>query len=110
MNIADLEAYGANVKEGVTRCVGNEEFYLRLVGRIKDDPSFEQLEAAIGKGDLDEAFEAAHALKGSLGNLALTLLYKPVSQMTELLRSRTEMDYAPFLETIAEQKAKLCAL
>ena len=50
------------------------------------------------------AFEAAHALKGVLGNLSLTPLYEPVQEITELLRNRTEMDYTPLLETILEQR------
>ena len=110
MNIDDLTAWGADTQDGLRRCMGNEGLYLRLVGTIKDDAGFEALSSAIGDGRLDDAFEAAHGLKGSLGNLALTPLYSPICEITEHLRSRTEMDYAPLLETIFEQKEKLAAL
>ncbi len=36
------------------------------------DTHAEALEQAVAQGDLQAAFEAAHALKGSLANLALT--------------------------------------
>ena len=94
MTLDDLRAYGANVDEGLGRCMGNEEFYLRLVGMAKDEPGFDALEQAIAANDLDAAFEAAHSLKGVLANLALTPLLEPIEEITELLRAETQMDYS----------------
>jgi HPt (histidine-containing phosphotransfer) domain-containing protein len=110
MNIEDLAAYGANVDEGLARCLNNEEFYLRLVNTVKDDPGFEALDEALQANDLDKAFEAAHSLKGSLGNLSITPLLEPVVEMTELLRARTEMDYSDLMAQVKEQREKLLAL
>lgn len=101
--VEDLRSFGANVDEGLSRCMNNESFYLRLVGKSLEDSHFSQLEEAINKADLAGAFEAAHALKGVLGNLALTPLYQPVSEITELLRSRKEMDYTPYMLEIKEK-------
>ena len=78
MTINDLKAYGANLEEGLSRCMNNESFYLRLVKMIPGDANFQKLYDAIGSGDLDTAFEAAHALKGSTTNLALTPVSAPV--------------------------------
>ena len=100
ITIDSLAAYGADTKEGLTRCMNNESFYLRMVKMIPGDENFGKLFDAVGRGDLDAAFEAAHALKGPTGNLALTPLYAPVCEITELLRARTEMDYAPLIEMI----------
>ena len=75
MTLEDLRQYGANVEEGVSRCAGNEAFYLRLAEIIKNEQGFDRLENAIRGGQLREAFEAAHSLKGVLGNLAITPLY-----------------------------------
>lgn len=110
MTLDDLRAYGANVDEGLTRCMNNESFYLRLVGMVKDEKGFDALEQAIAANDLDAAFEAAHGLKGVLGNLSLTPLFDPMSEITELLRSRTEMDYGPLMDTIRTQKDAFFAL
>ena len=66
----------------------------------------------IAAKDLKAAFEAAHALKGVLGNLSLTPLYTPVVEITELLRSNTDMDYKSLLDTILEKRdelGRLCA-
>ena len=110
MTLDDLIAYGANVEEGLGRCMNNEAFYLRLVETVKDEKSFDALPQAIADGDLQAAFEAAHGLKGVLGNLAITPLFQPVIEITELLRARTEMDYSELLDTIAQERERFNAL
>lgn len=110
LTIETLNGFGADTREGLGRCMGNEAFYFRLIGMAAGDANFEKLKTALAAGDLDAAFEASHALKGILGNLSLTPLFAPASEMCELLRARTQMDYGPLLEQLMEQKAKLDAL
>ena len=105
-----LRAYGANVDEGLQRCMNMEAFYLKLCGSLRENRQVEDLQAAIGLKDLDAAFEIAHGLKGVYGNLAITPLYRPVCEITELLRSRTDTDYTALLAEIQDQKQKLDAL
>ncbi|MBR1931329.1 MAG: Hpt domain-containing protein [Lachnospiraceae bacterium] len=100
LTIDALKEYGANTEEGLGRCFGNEALYLRLVGTVPGEPNFDKLAEAVGQNDLDTAFEMAHALKGAMGNLSLTPIAEPVSEMTELLRARTEMDYSELLEKV----------
>lgn len=107
LTIDSLREYGANVDEGLARCFNKEDFYLRLVGMLQQEQGFDKLEQALAAGDLDAGFEAAHALKGVLGNLSLTPLYNPVSEITELLRARTQMDYGPLLAQIREKRDAL---
>ncbi len=108
--IDDIKAYGANTEAALSRLMGNEDFYMRLIPRVFDDGNFEALYASVESKDLDKAFEAAHSLKGVLGNLELTPLLKPVLEITELLRARRDVDYTPYIEQIKEQKAALEAL
>lgn len=108
MTIEMLTAYGANTKEGLQRCMNNEGFYLRLVKMIPGDVNFQRLYDAVDAGDLAAAFDAAHALKGSTGNLALTPIYAPVCEITELLRARTETDYTPLVAEIRDAQSRLC--
>ena len=107
LTIEKLNEYGANTTEGLERCMGNEAFYFRLIGMALMDVNFNNLKMSLVQGDLDAAFEASHALKGVLGNLALTPLYEKSSEICELLRSRTEMDYSPLLEELFMRKAAL---
>ena len=87
-----LAAYGADTKAGLNRCMNNEGFYLRLVNMELNDENVTRLTQAVAAGDARAAFEAAHALKGAAGNLALTPIYEPVSRLTELLRNADTVD------------------
>ena len=60
--------------------------------------------------DLDKGFDFAHSIRGMAANLGLTPICKPIEQITELLRHRTEMDYAPLLEEIEEKRRQLMGL
>lgn len=107
LTIETLKEFGADVNEGLNRCMNNESFYLMLIGKALADNRLEQLEEQLSNKDLDGAFESAHALKGMYANLSLTPLSKPIIEMTELLRSRTEMDYSSLLDEVKTQFIKL---
>ena len=112
ITVDKLNTFGANTAEGLARCFGNETLYLKLVATIPGEGNFDKLKDSIAAKDKKNAFEAAHALKGVLGNLSLTPIYAPVVEITELLRSETDMDYKSLLNTILEKKdelGKLCA-
>ena len=100
LTIEKMKEIGANTDEGMNRCMNNEAFYLRMVKLAVSDNSFEQLKEALENKDLDKAFDRAHAMKGVLGNVSLTNVFEPVSQMTELLRSRTDRDYTELLDKV----------
>ena len=110
MTIDDLKTYGANTEEGLTRCMNNESFYLRLVKMIPGDANFQKLYDAVDSGDLDAAFDAAHGLKGSTGNLALTPIFAPISEITELLRTKTKTDYTALIARIREGRDELARI
>ena len=110
ITLEQLRAWGADTDEALPRCLNNEAFYLRLVDKAVREPSFDRLREAIEAGDLDRAFDQAHALKGVTGNLALTPIDQPVREITEFLRARTDMDYRPLLSQILDRRAELLAL
>ena len=83
-----LKQYGANTAEGLARCLNNESFYLKMVAMALADKNFDKLKTAMDAGDIHAAFSAAHALKGSIGNVALTPIFEPICALTELLRGK----------------------
>ncbi len=105
-----LRRFGANTEEGLGRCLNDEGFYLELVNMELADESFEKLAASLERNDWQAAFEAAHSLKGSLGNLALTPIYAPTAELTDRLRGGREADYAALLAEILSQRDALLAL
>ncbi len=110
ITIDGLKKLGVNTDEGLSRCMGSEQFYIKLVNMIPDEQGFDKLKAATEAGDLQAGFEAAHALKGVLGNLSLTKMFDKCSEFTELLRAKTETDYAPLVDELLSMRDELKAL
>ncbi len=110
LTIEKLKEFGADVEDGLVRCMNKEDFYLKLVGKAIEDNRLTLLGRQLGEKDLKGAFETAHALKGMYSNLSLNPLTKPISEMTELLRNGTDTDYMPLLNEAMVQFEKLSSL
>ncbi|MBR6089683.1 MAG: Hpt domain-containing protein [Anaerolineaceae bacterium] len=110
LTLNSLKEFGADVQDGLKRCLNNEGFYLKLVNMAINDGNFDKLAAAVGAGDKKAAFEAAHALKGIAANVSLTPIYAVVSEMTELLRADQDADYQDYLDRILKLRGKLITL
>ncbi len=89
------------------RFAGGEVNMINIDALKNYGANVEVLKENIEANDLGSAFEAAHALKGITGNLALTPLYEPIVEITELLRARTETDYSPLLSVILTKRKEL---
>ncbi len=107
LTIDALKDYGANVEEGLARCVNKESLYLRLVKTVPVHEGFNKLYEAIKNHDLEEAFQCAHGLKGAVTNLSLTPLVEPIVKITELLRAKQDIEYTDLLNQIEENRLKL---
>ncbi len=110
MTIDSLKQFGANVDEGLERCMGMEDFYIEMIELGISDEKFDQLGPLLKEDNLDEAFEVVHALKGVIGNLALTPLYETINEITEHLRAKETMDYGALYEKLIEQRDTLKSL
>lgn len=70
----------------VLRRLQTERLVQRIAVKFLRDESFAQLESALNADDVQEAFRAAHTLKGVCGNLSFTRLARSSAALTELLR------------------------
>lgn len=62
----------------------------KFIAKFLDDGSFSELCLAMKEGQPENAFRAAHTLKGVSASLSLTRLLSSVSQLAELLRTEAE--------------------
>ena len=81
-----LEAAGIDVDEALARFMGNEALLAKFLLRFPADENFPLLCRAMEQSDPDGAFQAAHTLKGVVGNLSMTGLFRQVSALVEDLR------------------------
>lgn len=110
LTLDTLKDFGADTETGLKRCLGKQDFYLEMVRKGVKGTKMDELEKAILENDLDKAFELTHAMKGVFGNLSITVLYDPICEMTELLRSKAQADYAGMLQPIKQKFEQLKAL
>lgn len=74
----------------------------KFMGKFREDKSFGMLCAAMKAGDREEAFRAAHTLKGVCANLSFTRLLDSASRLTEVLRPATDAIPAGALALLEE--------
>lgn len=97
--------------ENVTERFGGEALVRKFIVKFLNDASFANLQKSMETGDYEEAFRAAHTLKGICQNLSLTKLYTSSSSLTEALRNgcgegaaallvQTEADYRQTVEAV----------
>ena len=71
----------------------SEALVKKFVVKFLTDQSYQLLESTLKAGDYEEAFRAAHTLKGVTQNLSFTKLYQSSHEITEALRTK-EYDQA----------------
>ena len=109
-------AAGGTAAEAAPR-LGGADHALRFLRLFPLDDSFPQLSEALGRGDVQTAFRAAHTLKGigynlglnRLGNRAAALcevLHTGSVPAPELLRQLTE-EYCCVIDAIHELKSEI---
>ena len=105
---------GGSAAETAPR-LGGADATRRFLRLFPLDDSFPQLSEALGRGDVQTAFRAAHTLKGVAANLGLERLRALASDMTEYLRrgdlsgaqarlAETETAYRQVLAVLEELK------
>ena len=82
-----LEEQGFDVEGTMKRFLNNDALYMKCLKKFLDDKSFEVLKESLENGNCEEAFKAAHTMKGFVSNLGINKLYEVVSPMVEKLRT-----------------------
>ncbi|MCF0262036.1 MAG: Hpt domain-containing protein [Sphaerochaetaceae bacterium] len=80
------DAISGNYNEALGRLM-KDSLIQRFVLKFANDQSFTELSSNLESGNTQEAFRAAHTLKGVCMNLAFTKLGNSASEITELLRA-----------------------
>lgn len=80
-------ALGGDYEEVLGRLY-SEALVKKFTGKFLADQSFQLLESSLNAEDFDEAFRAAHTLKGVSQNLSFTSLHHSSHAITEALRAK----------------------
>ena len=77
----------------------------KFIAKFLDDGSYPELCQAMEQGQTEEAFRAAHTLKGVSANLGFDRLTASSGELTELLRGRTDgipTEAVPLLDMVRQ--------
>lgn len=102
------DAIGANYEEIMGR-LRTEERVKKFLLKVLSDKSYDLLIQSIEERNMEEAFRAAHTMKGVSQNLSLTRFYHSSNELAELLRGRQDYgaDIEPVLEKVKEDYAQM---
>ncbi len=92
--------------EGVLGRMGSEVMIRHFALKFLQDPSFNNLKENLEKGDGEEAFRAAHTLKGVCLNLGFNELYEVSAELTEKLREREAAGSEELFQKVEEKYKK----
>ena len=96
------EAMGGDYK-GVMARLLKEDRVAHFLGKFKNDSMLEPLEASLAAKNYEDAFRAAHNLKGVCQNLGIIKLADSSSELCELVRNgEPAEDITPYLEAVRE--------
>ena len=113
ITVAKLNEMGCNTKEGLARCMNNEKFYIKMVMMGLKDKNFGALDKAVAEKNIKAMEDVSHALKGVMGNLAITPLYKLFEQMNTMLKPdnyKPNADYTSVYKLIKDTREKFLSL
>lgn len=103
-----LEEIGVQYDEVLTRFMGKEDFYLRMLKKFLDDKNYEGLKQAVEQKNWTEAFTYAHTVKGLCGNLGLGALQEYVVPLTDEVRAEPydEAKIADYMDSVTQAYEK----
>ncbi len=101
----ELKYLGVNIEDALQRFMNNSSLYEKMLGKLVNNVKDINVLPSIEAGDYTAACDAAHTLKGVMGNLSITPLYKSYTQIVNLLREdNPEEAKKILLETLPVQE------
>ncbi len=85
---------------GVSARLPSERLVRKFILKYLDDKSFDLLCTSMAEGNYEEAFRAAHTIKGMCLNLGFTALLDSSSRLSDALRHGWTPEADPLLEQV----------
>lgn len=108
--INQLREMGCEMDSTMKRFMNDQEFYIECFDKFVNDREIEQLREVLDTKNVQQAFDYAHQLKGTLSNLGLIPVLDQLSEIVEILRAGSwdgiEQQYQKLLDIWNEIKNK----
>lgn len=102
--IVDINIEGLDFRKALDKIGGKSRTLVSILKDFAEDQSgcIEGIKQSISNGEIEEAQRSAHSLKGALGNIEATGLFKGVSELDEHLKKGEAAKAAEKAEAIEE--------
>ena len=104
-----LEQNDFDVDGTMRRFLNNEALYIKCMKKFLDDQSYQKLKNAYEAGNCQDAFAAAHTMKGFVSNLGINSIYNVLKPMVEKLRAG-DMQIGEEMQILDELYIKVCEI
>lgn len=100
MNLKECYMAVGGDYDSVAARFNSENLVKKFVLKFLDDPSYDILIKSLESKNYEEAFRAAHTIKGICQNLSFTVLFNSSSRLTEALRAGRDNEYSELAEQV----------
>ncbi len=100
MTLQDCYAALGGDYADVSARLHSDRLVQKFILKYLDDPSFDLLCASMAEKNYEEAFRAAHTIKGMCQNLSFTKLLDSSSRLSDALRHGWTPEAEPLLEQV----------
>lgn len=107
---AKLVEAGVDLETAMERFMNNDTLLVRFLKKFPADQNYQKLVEAMETDNVEDAFAAAHTLKGLCGNLSLSAMQAVVSEQTELLRSGKGAEAKELMPQVTQEYEKIVAM
>lgn len=107
---AKLAEAGVDLESAMERFMNNDALLERFLKKFPADPNYQKLVDSMEADNIEDAFAAAHTLKGLCGNLSLAAMQAVVSEQTELLRSGKGAEAKEMMPQVTQEYEKIIAV
>ncbi len=102
-----LSEAGVDIKSAMERFLGNEALLIRFLKKFSQDANYELLRTSMEEKRYEDAFKAAHTLKGVCGNLSLIRLFEVVDRVVEYLRGKQYAEAEALMPQVVQEYEKI---
>lgn len=105
-----LRNAGVDLQTALDRFMNNEALYTKILFKFPLDNSFNNLKEQLTQNNIQEAFAAAHTLKGICGNLSLTCLTDIIYPMADKLKSGQIDGMDEMMDNLEKHYLEICSI
>jgi hypothetical protein len=104
-----VDAIGMDYKSAIDRFAGNEAVLVKLLKKLANDTSYNNLVSAMKARDTEKIALYSHSIKGLAANFSLNPLYHAASALNAAAKEGREADYDTLYDVLRIEYEKVAA-